>query len=216
MAIKISSDAIVRTVKPALQQFSLNELNDHVDGWIEPLKIGPIWVMYREKAKENGEPLNQLASFFFDVAMHGTVMIVPPQQMPPEWELMEDVDYRYSSDQVDSGFLSALHQALVLNRFIDKPTADELSSFMKEEWSYQPSNEIGEDEKNFFRKVYDTLVKQNLKKEDNVLFEDEDIIVKTKNNEERIKALQQMIDYFVEEEEYEKCAKLLQVKEKIS
>jgi hypothetical protein len=216
MAIKITSDAIVRTVKPAIQQFSLNELNDHVDGWIEPLKIGPIWVMYREKAKENGEPLNQLASFFFDVAMHGTVMVVPPQQMPPEWELMEDVDYRYSSDQVDSGFLSALHQALVLNRFIDKPTADELSSFMKEEWSYQPSNEIGEDEKNFFRKVYDTLVKQNLKKEDNVLFEDDDIIVKTENNEERIKALQQMIDYFVEEEEYEKCAKLLQVKEKIS
>jgi hypothetical protein len=216
MAIKITSDAIVRTVKPALQQFSLNELNDHVDGWIEPLKIGPIWVMYREKAKENGEPLNQLASFFFDVAMHGTVMVVPPQQMPPEWELMEDPDYRYSSDQVDSGFLSALHQALVLNRFIDKPTADELASFMKEEWSYQPSNEIGDDEKDFFRKVYDTLVKQNLKKEDTVLFEDDDIIVKTASNEERIKALQQMIDYFVEEEEYEKCAKLLEVKEKIS
>lgn len=215
MAIKITSDAIVRTVKPALQQFSLNELNDHVDGWIEPLKIGPIWVMYREKAKENGEPPNQLASFFFDVAMHGAVMIVPPQQMPSEWELMEDTDYRYSSDQIDSGFLSALHQALVLNRFIDIPDADELTSFMKEEWSYQPSDEISDNEKDFFRKVYDTIIKQKLKKEDTVLFEDDDVIVKTETNEDRIKALQQMIDYFVEEEEYEKCAKLLQVKENI-
>jgi hypothetical protein len=215
MAIKITSDAIVRTVKPALQQFSLNELNEHVDGWIEPFKIGPIWVMYREKAKENGEPLNQLASFFFDVAMHGTVIVVPPQQLPLEWELMEDKDYRYSSDQIDSGFLSALHQALVLNRFIDKPEADTLTSFMKEEWSYQPSDETSDNEKDFFRKVYDTIIKQNLKKEDTVLFEDDDVIVKTETNEDRIKALQQMIDYFVEEEEYEKCAKLLQVKEKI-
>jgi len=215
MAIKITSDAIVRTVKPALQQFSLNELNEHVDGWIEPFKIGPIWVMYREKAKENGEPLNQLASFFFDVAMHGTVIVVPPQQLPLEWELMEDTDYRYSSDQIDSGFLSALHQALVLNRFIDKPEADTLTSFMKEEWSYQPSDETSDNEKDFFRKVYDTIIKQNLKKEDTVLFEDDDVIVKTETNEDRIKALQQMIDYFVEEEEYEKCAKLLQVKEKI-
>jgi hypothetical protein len=215
MAIKITSDAIVRTVKPALQQFSLNELNEHVDGWIEPFKIGPIWVMYREKAKENGEPLNQLASFFFDVAMHGTVIVVPPQQLPLEWELMEDKDYRYSSDQIDSGFLSALHQALVLNRFIDKPEADTLTSLMKEEWSYQPSDETSDNEKDFFRKVYDTIIKQNLKKEDTVLFEDDDVIVKTETNEDRIKALQQMIDYFVEEEEYEKCAKLLQVKEKI-
>jgi hypothetical protein len=215
MAIKITSDAIVRTVKPALQQFSLNELNEHVDGWIEPFKIGPIWVMYKEKAKENGEPLNQLASFFFDVAMHGTVIVVPPQQLPLEWELMEDKDYRYSSDQIDSGFLSALHQALVLNRFIDKPEADTLTSFMKEEWSYQPSDETSDNEKDFFRKVYDTIIKQNLKKEDTVLFEDDDVIVKTETNEDRIKALQQMIDYFVEEEEYEKCAKLLQVKEKI-
>lgn len=216
MAIKITSDAIVRTIKPTHQQFSLNELNDHVDGWIEPLKIGPIWVMYKEKAKENGEPLNQIASFFFDVAMHGTVMIVPPQQMPVEWDLMEDTDYRYSSDQVDTGFLSALHQALIFNRFMDKPTMEELDSFMKEEWSYQPSEEIGDEEKDFFRKVYDTLIKQNLKKEDTVLFEDEDIVVKTTSNEDRIKTIQQMIDYFVEEEEYEKCARLLEVKEKIS
>jgi len=216
MAIKITSDAIVRTVKPTFQQFSLTELNDHVEGWIEPLKIGPIWVMYREKAKENGEPLNQLASFFFDVAMHGTVMVVPPQQMPTEWELMEDTDYRYSSDQVDSGFLSALHQALVLSRFMDKPTVDELDSFMKEEWAYQPSDEVGDEEKDFFRKAYDMLIEQNHKKDDTVLFEDDSIIVKTVSNEDRIKTIQQMIDYFVEEEEYEKCAKLLQVKEKIS
>jgi hypothetical protein len=136
--------------------------------------------------------------------------------MPVEWDLMEDTDYRYSSDQVDTGFLSALHQALIFNRFLDKPTPEEINDFMKEEWQYQPSENIGDEEKDFFRKVYDTLIEQNLKKEDTVLFEDESIVVKTTSNEDRIKTIQQMIDYFVEEEEYEKCAKLLEVKEKIS
>ena len=60
------------------------------------------------------------------------------------------------------------------------------------------------------------LIEQNLKKEDTVLFEDDEIVVKTANNEDRIKTIQQMINYFVEEEEYEKCAKLIEVKEKIS
>ena len=44
---------------------------------------------------------------------------------------------------------------------------------MKEEWQYQPSENIGDEEKDFFRKVYNTLIEQNLKKEDTVLFEDE-------------------------------------------
>ena len=216
MAIKITTDAIVKTVKPASQQFNLTELNDHVNGWIEPIKIGPIWVMYQENAKENSEPLNKLASFFFDVAMYGTVMVVPPQQMPPEWEIMEDPDYKYTADQVDTGFLTTLQQAILLNRSVNKYASNESDFFVKEEWSYQPSEEICEEDKDFFKKVYNVLIEQNLKKEDTVLFEDDEIVVKTANNEDRIKTIQQMINYFVEEEEYEKCAKLIEVKEKIS
>ena len=137
MAIRITSDAIVKVVKPVFHQFSLNELNDVVEGWIEPLKIGPIWVMYKEKAKESGEPLNQVASFFFDVAMYGTVLIVPPQQMPTEWDLMEPDDYRYTADQIESGFLTALQNALAYNRVSDKTYKES----PKEEWSYEPGDD---------------------------------------------------------------------------
>ena len=211
MAVKITSDAIVRVIKPVSHQFNLDELNDQVEGWIEPLKIGPIWVMYKEKAKEEGEPLNQVASFFFDVAMYGTVLVVPAQEMPTEWDLMEDKDYEYSSGQVDSGFLSSLQQALVYNRVFNKD--DNFKGFTKEEWSYEPSDEINEEVKDFFRKAYDSIVSTHLTKDNTVLFEDDDVIIKTPSNEDRIKTIQQMIDYFVEEEEYEKCGKLLKLKE---
>lgn len=215
MAIKITTDAIVRTVKPTFHQFSLDELNDHVEGWIEPTKIGPIWVMYKEKSKEDGEPLNQVASFFFDVAMYGTVLVVPPQQMPAEWDIMDSSDHRYSADQVDSGFLSALQQALVYNRVIGSKSEEELRGFAKEEWTYQPTDDVDDNTKDFFKKAYDSIVSMNLTKENSILFEDDEIIVRTPSNTDRIKTIQQMIDFFVEEEEYEKCAKLLEVKEKI-
>ena len=65
MAIKIDPDSIVRVIRPTNHKFFLDELNDHVKGFIEPIKIGPVWVMYDEKAKENGLPENKVASFFF-------------------------------------------------------------------------------------------------------------------------------------------------------
>jgi len=216
MAIKITIDAIVKTVQPEKQQFSLDELNNHVDGWVEPLKIGPIWVMYREKSKEDGEPLNQVASFFFDVAIHGTVLVVPPQQMPTEWELMDDIDLRYSSDQVDTGFLSALQAALIQHRVFNSLTDTEMKSMMKnhkEEWAYKPSEELDDDLREFFKRAYKSIVAQQKTDDDTVLFEDENIIVRTLNKEDRLKTIDQMIAYFIEEEEYEKCAALQKLKE---
>jgi hypothetical protein len=213
MAVKITTEAIVRMIRPEHHEFTLTELNDHVKGWIEPLKIGPIWVMYKENAKESGEPLNQVASFFFDVAMYGDVLIVPPQQMPPEWGDLEEEEERYSADQVDTGFLSALQSALVFNKVFGSdhvPQKDSFNklNFAKEEWSYTPSDDIDENTKEFFRTAYESIIKISSKKDDTLLFENEDVIVRAKTPEDKKKTFQQMIDYFVELEEYEKCAAL--------
>jgi hypothetical protein len=213
MAVKITSDGIVKIAAPEGFQFNLDELNSHVDGWIEPLKIGPVWVMYREKSKESGEPLNQVASFFFDVPMYGTVLVVPPQQMPTEWEIMEPSDYKWSSEQIDTGFLTALKNSLLQYKIMNEvlrgmgEEVDKKNPF-KEEWAFRPTDEIDDDLKEFFRKSYDSIVAQEKPADDTLLFEDDNIIVRTLNKEDRHKAIEQMIQYFVEEEEYEKCAKL--------
>ena len=207
MAIKITSDAIVRIVKPLSKQFQLDEINSHVSGWIEPFKIGPLWVMYKEKSKEEGEPFNQVASFFFEVPMYGTVLIVPPKQMPAEWDVIEPTDTLYTSDQIESGFLTSLQQALIYNRTVGGLSPDELMNITKEEWIYEPLNEIDEHSIEFFKKSYQFIIEQPYN-EDNILYEDEDVIIRTLTPEDRIKTFNQMLDYFVESEDYEKCASI--------
>lgn len=216
MAIKITSEAIVKVIQPASHKFNLDELNDNVEGWIEPIKIGPIWVMYREKSKESGEPLNKVASFFFDVAMYGTVLIVPPQQMPEEWDLMDDTDFRYSADQVETGFLSALQSALAYNRVYNSPLDDEDDTMIiKEEWTYSPTGIIDATIKDFFNKARQYLITHEIQNDSNIVYEDDTTIVRIKDNVEKKLMIQQMIDILLETEDYEKCAELQKIKDSI-
>ena len=121
MAIKIDTESIVRVIHPSSAKFNLDELNDHVEGFIEPLKIGPVWVMYDESAKKKGAAKNLIATFFFGVAIYGTVLIVPPQQLPEDWDIMDDSDRNYSSSDVDNGFLLSLQTALIRQRAFGLP-----------------------------------------------------------------------------------------------
>lgn len=204
MAVKITSEAIVQTVRPSREYFTLDELNSHVEGWIEPMKVGPFWLMYKENSKESGKEYNQVASFFFDVPIYGTILIVPPQQMPIEWELTDPNDFRYTPDQIDAGFLTSLQNSLMMYRNFNTQVEKEI--LPKEEWSYKPTGEIDENTAEFFKKVYQTIIDQ--KSVDQILYEDEETIVRTDNIKDKITTLQLMIDYFVQEEEYEKCAAL--------
>lgn len=219
MAVKIGTDNILRMVRPNSYKFTLEELNNGVNGFIEPVKMGPLWVMYSEEAKINGEPLNKVASFFFDVAIHGTVLVVPPHQLPSEWDLMEPEDYRYTADDIDGGFLRSIQQSLIYSRtFGLELDEDELNGTFYnpvEKWNYKPNerSEITEDVIEFYNKSYEFIVKNSIK--DNVvLFEDGvEVTVATEDMETFIN---QLIEHFVNEEAYEKCAKLKQVYEDLT
>lgn len=219
MAVKIGTDNILKMVRPNSYKFTLDELNTGVNGFIEPIKMGPLWVMYSEEAKINGEPLNKVASFFFDVAIYGTVLVVPPHQLPSEWDLMEPEDYRYTADDIDSGFLTSLQQALIYSRtFGLQFDEEELNGTFYnpvEKWNYKPNerSEITEDLIEFYNKSYEYIVKNSIK--DNVvLFEDGvEVVVSTEDMESFIN---QLIDHFINEEAYEKCAKLKQTYENIT
>ena len=92
MAVLITTEAIVKTISPKNTKFGIDDLNEIVQGWVEPVKIGPLWVMHKEGAKQ--EPLNEIASMVFNVPLRGKVLVVPVQQLPPEWDLMEPDDYK--------------------------------------------------------------------------------------------------------------------------
>jgi len=214
MAIKIGTDSIVRVVRPAGEKFNLNELNQLVEGFIEPTKIGPVWVMQDEDAKRSGKPQNTVASFFFGVSVYGTILIVPPQQLPSDWEAIDDEELRYTADDVDNGFLLSLQKALIRNRVLGS-SAHTMEQFREsfrpqEEWTYRPPSQdaIDENTQDFYRKVYDYISNNPEMFQKNILLSDTDVLIKLNAAEDREKMINQMIDFFVSEEEYEKCAVL--------
>jgi hypothetical protein len=219
MAVKIGTDNILRMVRPNSYKFTLEELNNGVNGFIEPVKMGPLWVMYSEEAKINGEPLNKVASFFFDVAIHGTVLVVPPHQLPSEWDLMEPEDYRYTADDIDGGFLRSIQQSLIYSRtFGLELDEDELKGTFYnpvEKWTYKPNerSEITEDVIEFYNKSYEFIVKNSIK--DNVVLFEDGVEV-TVSSEDMESFINQLIEHYVNEEAYEKCAKLKQVYEELT
>jgi len=218
MAIKLSVDKIVRSFRPENGPvFTIDELNDKVGGWVEPFKVGPVWVMYQEGAREHGEPINDLASFFFDMALYGEVIVVPPQQLPREWDLIEYEDQFVTADMVDSGFMLSLQNALMLKRMRDEnpglvidPAEYFNSQFNvrpKEEFVYEPSKDFALDEntKEFLGKVYDYIIKAPAQFNRGVLLEDSDVIIRA-TEPDRKTVLEMIKGICLEKEEYEKCA----------
>jgi len=216
MAIKITADSIVRVIRPEGYKFTLDELNTQVNGFIEPLKIGPVWVMYSEEAKTNNEPLNNVASYFFDIAMYGTVIIVPPHHLPTDWDLMEPEDYRYTAEDIDSGFLMSLQQALIHKRVFGESSSNSNERLferlkVKEEWTYKPQSDDSQLDKNtidFYEQVYEYIRSNPDMIRKNILLSDDEIVVKIDSDEDKTLMINQMIEYYITEEQYEKCSLL--------
>jgi hypothetical protein len=132
---------------------------------------------------------------------------------------MEPEDFKYTGEEVDLGFLLSIQN--ILNKFMKgsyNPT--ELSIFdsvpgipiMKEEWLYDPTvSKIDENTIDFYHKVYPFLIKEKSKLKDNIFFEDDFMIIRVKTIKDTLLAINQMIQIFIEEEEYEKCAQLQEI-----
>jgi len=218
MAIKLSVDKIVRSFRPENGPvFTIDELNNKVGGWVEPFKVGPVWVMYQEGAQKKKEPINDLASFFFDMALYGEVIVVPPQQLPREWDLMEYEDQYITADMVDSGFMLSLQNALMLKKMRDEnpgliidPAEYFNSQFNvrpKEEFVYEPpaGDSLDANTKEFLVRVYDYITKAPAQFSRGVLLEDTDVIIRASETDKKT-VLEMIKGICLEKEEYEKCA----------
>lgn len=178
MAIKITTDGYVKTLKPFTSYFNLQDLENEVGGMIEPVKIGPVWVMYSENAKKDGIPLNKVASFFFEVAIHGSVVVVPPQQLPPEWDIMDEKDYIYTAEQVDEGFLISLQRCLIQSMNLPLYTQNPFQ--YREEFSFRPPNELAADDENtrdFYRQVCEKPIDVTKFKKEGIILEEPDFAI---------------------------------------
>ena len=109
MAIKIDSFGNLSKVEPTgSDYFNVDMLERIVGGWPEPCKIGPIWLIKNEDSEKIFENYNQVASMFFQLPIYGDVMALSALELPPEWDLIDDMDKKYSVEDIDEGFLKSL------------------------------------------------------------------------------------------------------------
>jgi hypothetical protein len=225
MAIILSTEKIVRSFRPENgTTFTIDELNDLVGGWIEPFKVGPVWVMQKEKSAKNSL-YNELASMFFEVALYGEVLVVPPQQLPREWDLMEYEDQFITAEMVDNGMLISLQNALALKKLQQENPSwninpieffnSQFNFTPKEEYNYDPPTDefqIDEGTAEFLEKVYNYITSAPLQFRNGVLLDESRVIVRTKK--ENLKTVLQIIKgMYLESEQYEKCAALQQLED---
>jgi hypothetical protein len=91
---------------------------------------------------------------------------------------------------------------------------DFLSKYIpKEEWTYKPSTEETLDKNtiDFYMQVYDHICKNPESFKKNILISESDVVVRLENDKDRETIVNQMIEYFIKEEEYEKCVTLRQI-----
>jgi hypothetical protein len=211
MAIKIGVDNTVKVFRPGGKHFTLQELNDEVGGLVEPQKVGPIWLMYNEN---KAELHNEIATLFFDTDLYGAVLVIPPQELPAEWEAMDDADYKYQAEDVDNGFLLSLQNVIKSHRIFGLTTKDDnldrIKDFFQgqEEWLYTPPEaaEVDENTISFYQQVYDYISKHPDMFRKNILVSDPTLVIKLEQPGLKKKMIESMIEYFVSVEEFEKCA----------
>ena len=213
MAVLITTEGIIKTIKPAKITFDIKELNSLIEGWIHPIKIGHVWVMHKEDSSES--TINEIASYVFNISLRGPVLVVPSQQLPLEWETMEEDDYHYTGDEIDLSFLVALQKTLSIMK-------DSQDLFLpvnqyKEHWLYDPSiSNVDDKTKEFLDQIFPFVVSEIQKLKENILFEDDDTIIKVNTPNDLKKTIEQMIDMYIEDEKYEECALLQKVVSEIS
>jgi len=147
--------------------------------------------------------------------MYGTVIVVPPHHLTTDWDLMEPEDYRYTAEDIDSGFLMSLQQALIHKRVFGEQLDNNERLFerlkAKEEWTYKPQSDDSQLDKNtidFYDQVYEYISSNPDMIKKNILLSDDEIVVKIDSDEDKILMINQMIQYYISEEQYEKCSLL--------
>lgn len=232
MAIKIDSEGNLTKVTPQDgMYFNVDMLERILGGWPEPSKIGPVWVIKNEDVEKNPENFNQLASMFFQAPIYGDVLSLSALELPPEWDLVDDLDKKFTIDEIDQGFLKSLSD-LALTDYFNDPLFDyrtnPFSSLYsngfeedvpKSEYFYNPNKpkhpETEEENfTNFLRDAYNHIVKSyegGFK--DFVVYEDKQNIVKVLKKADRKTTIDQVIEELIEIEDYEKCAVLKEILE---
>lgn len=233
MALRIKYSGSVEKLSPGMgSYYNVGMIEEVIGGFPNPRKIGPTWIILNSDENEAKctEVLNTIATLYFGYNIYGDVMVVTSKELPPEWDLLEDSERNLVPDIVEGAFLTTLHEMSLItfndnmgnynDIFSDNDYDNPYITSPKAEFLYNPDRAEDtqgvkkENFQDFLRESYDFII-NTAEQEKLVIFEDEYHLIKIEDRDHKIKAIDQVIDIFLGEEEYEKCVILRDAKEKI-
>jgi hypothetical protein len=202
MAVRITTDGKVKVVHPEDSFFWENDLMSLTSEEHERFRLGPVWILASSTPK--GGTVNQIASYFLEAKAYGDVLVVPDSQMPFTEE--SSFDSQIPPSHVDAGIILAIYKIIK-----DYRLSKEIP---KNEYVYKPSGKVDDDVTAFYHKAYENVIKKDFK-ETGIMFETFDDVYIVESLSDMRKTVKEMIDLYVEAEEYEKCAALQRVLDSI-
>ena len=203
MAVRITTDGKVKVIHPEESFFWENELTSLTSKEHERFRLGLVWIL--ASINPQGGIVNQIASHFLETRTYGDVLVVPDSQMPFTEEsggFGSDLD----PSQVDAGIILAIYKIIK-----DYRLSKEIP---KNEFVFKPDGKRTDDVTAFYNKAYEYVIKKDFPST-GIMFETFEDVYIVETLEDTRKTLKEMIDLFVDTEEYEKCANLQKVLEKI-
>jgi hypothetical protein len=233
MAIFINEDKLTtipsREFIKGKKEYSLRELEEFVGGSIEPIKIGPIWIIFNADLQKNIEyihyeerpAINTIITKLLKKNIYGQVIAISAHELPLDWDLLEGIESEYSATELDAGFIKFLEDiGITEHQNVDWTynRTDHMYNVKKIEYTYDPKKSdeeiqnIGLDDfHQFLRDCSNHIL--NRKLSNDIIYEDDINIVKVKPEDTK-QTLTQILKILESDEEYEKCAVIAKIMKK--
>ena len=198
MGIIITPDGKKRRLSPDKEFFSLYEISDILGGLVDISFVGNKWIFVNKLGHKLELGYNETASMLFNYPIAGACIIVDEEELPPQF-FMDDKRYDNDYDEDEDEDEDEIH-----HERMQKKKNENKNENKKEESNDDKLREDIIKEANY-------LLFETGKSTDEIL---ENFIVYRRGNntinytgnlEKQLEILNDMMEYFLKIEEYEKC-----------
>jgi len=228
MATIIKSDGTTYKYEPLNKSFiTISEISKIINGLVEPLFAGEFWFFVCKNAKRLKREKNKQVSELLNIEIFGDVVVALDVELSPSFfvpkdfldekikKLGKDIDNE-SFNNIEKYLIDEENEDYGDEDYGDEYEDNEIKSSKKDKEDKTGQAEIDQimimSYENLFEKGKSfTEIIKNFE-----LYNDgEHIIDVHPNKDERIKFIENMLEYFLKLEEYEKCSKINKFKDEL-
>lgn len=236
MAVKITTSGFLTIDRP-IEKYSIDRIAEVLQTESKYVMMEDMGVFVLAVDTDPTKILNSVSSLYFRFAVFGHSLVISGKELPEDNQFISDENTKFEINDFESGLLSSIRDTLETYQLImggditqeaymrnPNPTQGDVpqdSYPTKKLYYFDPMRkcDISDEEKQFINEFYlhavDILKNIPIGRtiEDLVIYEDPEVIIKFKPDAIK-ETLNTMMAYYLENEEYEKCAVIRDVIEK--